>query len=126
VMLGERPLEECLRLMRRSRFIVFPSEWFEGLPRVIVEAYACGKPVVASRLGAMSEVIVDGRTGLHFRAGDSEDLAEKVRWLIDHDDATRQMGREARLEFESKYSEERNYELLMRIYKRAIGMSRKR
>jgi glycosyltransferase involved in cell wall biosynthesis len=82
--------------------------------------------VVASRLGAMSEVIVDGRTGLHFRAGDSEDLAEKVRWLIDHDDATRQMGREARLEFESKYSEERNYELLMRIYKRAIGMSRKR
>jgi hypothetical protein len=36
------------------------------------------------------------------------------------------MGREARLEFESKYSEERNYELLMRIYKRAIGMSRKR
>jgi glycosyltransferase involved in cell wall biosynthesis len=126
VMLGERPLEECLRLMRRSRFIVFPSEWFEGLPRVIVEAYACGKPVVASRLGAMSEVIVDGRTGLHFRAGDPEDLAEKVRWLIDHDGATKQMGREARLEFESKYSEERNYELLMRIYERAIGMSRNR
>jgi glycosyltransferase involved in cell wall biosynthesis len=124
VMLGEKPLEECLRLMRRARFIVFPSEWFEGLPRVIVEAYACGKPVVASRLGAMSEVIIDGRTGLHFRAGDSKDLAEKVNWLIDHDVETRQMGREARSEFESNYTEERNFELLMRIYERAIGMNR--
>jgi len=121
-MLGVRPLDECLRLMRRARFIVFPSEWFEGLPRVIVEAYACGKPVVASRLGAMAEVVIDGRTGLHFRAGDPADLAEKVNWLIDHDGETRRMGREARSEFESRYSEERNYELLMRIYRRAIGM----
>jgi len=125
-MLGERPLDECLRLMRRSRFIVFPSEWFEGLPRVIVEAYACGKPVVASRLGAMAEIVEDGRTGLHFQAGDPEDLAEKVNWLIDHEAATREMGREARSEFESKYTEARNYELLRRIYEKAIGVSRHR
>ena len=119
-MLGVRSLEECLRLMRRSRLIVFPSEWYEGLPRVIVEAFACGKPVVASRLGAMAEIVADGRTGLHFRAGDPEDLALKVQWLVDHEDAARGMCREARVEFESKYTEQRNYEVLMSIYAEAI------
>jgi glycosyltransferase involved in cell wall biosynthesis len=122
-MLGVRSLEECLRLMRRCRFVVFPSEWYEGLPRVIVEAFACGKPVIASRLGAMSEIVADGRTGLHFRAGDPEDLARKVQWLVDHEAAGREMSREARAEFDNKYTEPRNYELLMDIYAAAIRTS---
>jgi glycosyltransferase involved in cell wall biosynthesis len=60
----------------------------------------------------MQEIVDDGRTGLHFTAGDAEDLGEKVEWAWNHPDRMRQMGQEARREYESKYTAEKNYALL--------------
>ena len=120
-LLGHMGLEQCLEQLRGARFLVFPSEWYEGLPRVIVEAYACGKAVVASGLGAMNEIILSGITGAHFTPGDAEDLARTVRRMTESDTRTRQLGRAARNEFEAKYTEERNYRQLMEIYESAIG-----
>ena len=118
--LGRRPREEVFRLMRQARALVFPSEWYEGFPVTIVEAFACGLPVLASRLGAMAEIVEDGRTGLLCNPGDPEDLAAKVEWAWSHPQAMTEMGREARREYEEKYTAERNYELLMQIYERAM------
>lgn len=116
--LGMRPRAEILDLMREAAFLVFPSVWYECFPLVIVEAFACGLPVIASRMGAMGEVIEDGRTGLHFRPGDAEDLAAKVEWAVSHPEEMAQMRRAARAEYEAKYTPERNYEMLMAIYRR--------
>jgi len=82
--LGYRPHEECLDWLRRAKFMVMPSEWYEGFPMTIREAFACGKPVIASRLGAMAEIIEDGRTGLLFEPGNAQELTEKVRWMFKH------------------------------------------
>ena len=101
-------------------FMVMPSEWYEGFPMTIREAFAYGKPVVASRMGAMAEIINDGKTGLLFEPGNPDDLAEKVRWLAEHKEIAVQMGKSARVEFEAKYTAEKNYEILMNIYKMAI------
>ena len=120
--LGYCSHEECLNVMKRARFLVMPSEWYEAFPMTIREAFACGKPVVASRLGAMASIIEDGKTGLLFEPGNSEDLAAKVKWLIEHEDAAVQMGKAARAEFEAKYTADRNYEMLMDIYKMAVEM----
>jgi glycosyltransferase involved in cell wall biosynthesis len=68
----------------------------------------------------MAEIIKDGVTGLHFEPGNSDDLAAKVCWMNDHPDECRQMGYNARREFEAKYTPERNYEMLMKIYQEAI------
>jgi hypothetical protein len=68
----------------------------------------------------MEEIVEDGRTGLHFTAGDAGDLAAKVRWAWDHPDEMRTMGRNARLEYEAKYTAERNYEMLHDIYQRVL------
>ena len=65
--------------MKESAFLVMPSEWYEGFPMVLVEAFSQGLPVVGSRLGSMAEIIQDGVTGLHFEAGNAADLAEKVK-----------------------------------------------
>jgi len=72
--------------------------------------------VIASRLGAMAEIVEDGRTGLHFRPGDPEDLAAKVEWAWAHPRDLKEISREARREYEEKYTAERNYEMLMQIY----------
>jgi glycosyltransferase involved in cell wall biosynthesis len=119
--LGRRPREEVFRLMREARVLVFPSEWYEGFPMTITEAFACGLPVIASGQGAMAEIVEDGRTGLHFEPGNPEDLAEKVAWAWEHPKELEEMGREARREYEAKYTAERNYEMIMEIYGKVVN-----
>lgn len=114
--LGRKSLEEVYALMGEAAFLVFPSEWYETFGRVAIEAFAKGTPVIASDLGAVGEVTKNGRNGLHFRPGDPEDLAAKVEWLLSHPQELARMRREARAEYEAKYTAERNYEQLMAIY----------
>ena len=116
-----QPPGEVYRLMGGAMTLVFPSEWYEVCPRVLIEALAKGTPVIAAHQGAAAEMVDHGRTGLHFRRGDPEDLAEKVLWLLAHPDERRRMHGEARAEFETKYRAERNYEQLMEIYARAVN-----
>jgi glycosyltransferase involved in cell wall biosynthesis len=58
--LGRKTVEEIYALMEHALFLVFPSTWYEGLPRTIIEAFAKGTPVIASDLGAMSSLVEDG------------------------------------------------------------------
>jgi glycosyltransferase involved in cell wall biosynthesis len=89
---------------------------------VIVEAFACGLPVIASKLGAMAEIADDGVTGLLFEAGNVGDLREKVEWAIAHLDEMQEMGRNARTDFERKYTAEANLTQLITIYRKTIKL----
>jgi glycosyltransferase involved in cell wall biosynthesis len=123
---GRLPRSETLGAMKGARFLVFPSEWYEGFPVTIAEAFACALPVVGSRLGAMQEIIADGITGLHFNAGDADDLQRKMQWAWEHPAEMQEMGKRARLEFEKKYTAERNIAMLEEIYESAMASSGKR
>ncbi len=116
---GWLPQEQTLEIMRGARFLIFPSEWSETFGLTIIEAFGSGVPVIASRLGAVTEVLEEGKTGLHFAPGDHKDLASKVHWAWTHVRQMEVMSRAARAEYESKYTAERNYRLLMEIYSRA-------
>jgi glycosyltransferase involved in cell wall biosynthesis len=107
--------------MKNSLALVMPSLWYENFPRTLVEAFACGLPVIASRLGAMAALIRDGETGLLFNPGDAGDLAAKLAWAQAHSDAMRGMGEAARREYESKYTPLRNLEILLAIYREAMA-----
>ena len=137
---GDGPLTECVReaasapgssvmmvprlsspelfaLMKGARFLVWPSEGFyETFGLVAIEAFACGVPVISSRSGAMEEIVKDGVTGVHFRSADPVDLAEKVAWAWSHPGELERMGRAARVEFERKFTSERNFRMLKEIY----------
>jgi glycosyltransferase involved in cell wall biosynthesis len=120
---GSLPRTETLALMKAARFLIAPSNWYEGFPMVIAEALACGTPVVCSRLGAMQEIIMDNVTGLHFSPGDAEDLARKVTKAWTDPSAVAQMSRNARRTYEEQYTAERNYEQQMEIYRDAVGVA---
>jgi len=115
-LLGRMPQTEVYKLMGEAAFLIFPSEWYETFGRVAIEAFAKGTPVIASNIGAIAELVDSGRVGLHFRPGDSEDLADKVEWMIAHPAEVAQMRREARAEFEAKYTARENYQRLIEIY----------
>ena len=114
-------------MVGNASLLVCPSTWHEtGGPKTVLEAFAKGTPVIASRLGIMEEVIDHGRTGLHFEAGNAIDLAAQVRIMIADPARLASMRSAARLEFETRYMEEKNYHLLMQIYDRALAASRLR
>ena len=117
--LGQTKSEEVRRLMQGAAMLVFPSEWYETFGRVAAEAFAAGTPVVAAKIGAVEELVDHGRTGLHFRPGDAGDLARQVGRLATNPRALEWMRREARSEYEARYTADRNYRLLAGIYARA-------
>lgn len=117
---GRLSREQTLTMMKGARFVLFPSMWYENFPMTIVESFACGTPVISSGLGAMAEIVRDGHVGLNFATGDAEDLAAKVEWAWGNPAKTQALGEGARHEYETRYTAEKNYDLLMEIYERAI------
>jgi glycosyltransferase involved in cell wall biosynthesis len=104
---------------KRIRVLVFPCAWFEGFPNVIAKAMACGKPVVASRIGALPEIVDDGVTGLLFEPGNAADLAEKIQYLWERPQLCKEMGHAGLEKARRDYSQQRSYERLMAIYEKA-------
>lgn len=86
---GQLDPPQVHRLMRDAELLVLPSLWYEGLPMVMLEAFACGTPVVASRIGALPEFVEDGRTGFLFTPGDADELAERIRDALEAGPALR-------------------------------------
>ncbi|MFW2455278.1 glycosyltransferase, partial [Methyloversatilis discipulorum] len=119
--LGAQPSTEVLAQMAKARALVMPSLWYETFGLVIVEAFSAGLPVIASRLGSMASLVREGETGLLFEPGDAQDLVAKMRWACDHPAEMAAMGLRARAEYEAHYTPERNYALLMDIYRDAMA-----
>ena len=114
--LGHVPREQALRLMREAAALVVPSEWYEAMPMTVVEAMACGTPVIASDLGSLAELVQDGRNGFRFPVGDARALAQAVERAF----ASDTLRAHCRRAFEARYTAARNYDLLSKIYQDAI------
>lgn len=117
---GERPLHAVAEAMRNAAALVLPSICYENFPRTLVEAFASGLPVIASRLGAMAELVDDGVTGLLFEPGDAAALRDRLCWAQAHPQQLSAMGKRARAAYEANYTAERNHSQLMKIYEEAI------
>ena len=102
--------------LRNCMFTILPSEWYEMFPMVLLEAWAAGKPVIGSNLGAMADLIEDGSTGLLFEPANHFDLAQKIESLYTSPDRASRMGTHARAVVETKYSPAVSHNLLMQIF----------
>ncbi len=115
-LLGQCAHEETLALMKEAYCLIFPSEWYEGLPMTIVEAFACGVPVIASNIGAMCELVAEDETGMFFVAGDASSLTKTVRQAWAAPENLARISANARREFLTKYTADHNYEQLSLTY----------
>ena len=120
-LLGLREPDEICARMRRAAYLVMPSLWSEGHPRTLVEAYACGLPVIASRIGALAELVEPGITGLTFEPGSARDLARQIAWAEANPERMRAMGERARARYERELTPEVNYRQLAAIYDSVIA-----
>jgi glycosyltransferase involved in cell wall biosynthesis len=117
------PREEILERMKHASALILPSTWYEPFGMILVEAFAVGLPVIASDLGSMSAIVDHQRTGLHFEAGNATSLVEAVRWFRAHPAEVALMRAQVRLEYEMKYTAERNYAQMMNIYELVLNLS---
>jgi glycosyltransferase involved in cell wall biosynthesis len=109
VWLGHQSRASVVELMQTASLLVMPSERYEMSPLTLIEAFATGVPVIATRLGTMGEIVTDGVTGLLFTPQDAADLARTIAWAQSHPADMREMARRARTEFEAKNTPERHY-----------------
>jgi glycosyltransferase involved in cell wall biosynthesis len=119
--LGAQPLDRVQQLMSQAQALVLPSIWYENFPRTLVEAFGAGLPVIASRIGALAELVADGQTGLLFDPGNPASLAKLLAWARAHPVEMAHMGRRARQVYEAQFTPERNHALLLEVYSRAMS-----
>jgi len=118
--LGYLGRDRILELVRNARLLIVPSLWYEGFPMVVLEAYACGTPVVASNIGSLSEVVWEGTTGFKFEAGNAADLARVVNGVLSDGPMLTKLREKVRSTFDEHYSEPTNYKQLMSIYEQTL------
>ncbi len=95
-------LADPSEVVRRSQVALMCSR-FEAFGRVTVEAMLLGKPVIGVRSGGTEELIRDHFNGLLYRAGDSHELAQKIKYVVTHPDLARQMGENGRRWCEERF-----------------------
>jgi glycosyltransferase involved in cell wall biosynthesis len=101
--------------------IVVPSEWYENCPMSVLEAMAYGKPVVASRIGGIPELVVDGETGVLFEPGDADELRSHISRLMGDASLRARMGAAGRIRVETDFSLAKHNAELMDVYQSLVS-----
>jgi glycosyltransferase involved in cell wall biosynthesis len=118
--LGHLAAADLGRELAQARALVFPSQWYEGMPLVILEAFSAGLPVIAARIGAAAELVTHGETGLTFEPGDADGLARAMIFADDHPDEMVRLGENARRAYERSHTPDASYDALLDIHAAAL------
>jgi len=123
--LGQISAEQAQAEIANARLQILPSEWFEGFPMVVREAFAFGTPAAVSNIGPLPSIVEHGKSGIVFQPANPQSLLQEVRSAWEVPGLLEKLGQGARAEFEGKYTEEANYATLMNIYRKAIEVSKR-
>ncbi len=118
--LGNRGARELVTLVGRAKFVVVPSEWYDNSPLVIYESFSLGKPVIATRLGGMPELVTDGINGRLFDAKDDATLTQLIQTLLRDETKLKEMSRAARATAEREFDPEVHYQRIHAVYQRLL------
>jgi glycosyltransferase involved in cell wall biosynthesis len=121
-LLGRLSATELQERMRSAAYLILPSLSYEALPRPLIEAFANGLPVIASRLGTLAELIEPGRNGLLFEPGSGRDLAKRLAWAEAFPEKMRQMGECAQADYQARFVADWSYHKLFGERRRAARL----
>lgn len=122
--LGRLSRASLLAELRRSSVCVVPSLGSETFGLTALEAFACGKPVVASTAGGLPELVHDGVNGWLVPRADPTALADRVGWLLENAEAARAFGAAGQALVERAHLPAPNMEILESIYREAMAEAR--
>ena len=120
---GELQGDELTRTIEGARAVVVPSQWHENCPMSVLEAMAQGKPVIASRIGGIPELVTHKETGFLFNPGNVRELALYMNRLNRDECLVQQLGTAGRQRVKQKYSLQVHGQSLQRTYARACGVA---
>lgn len=113
--IGFKGGEELEEVVRNARFIVIPSIWYDNLPNTALEAFLYSKPVIASNIGSLPELVIDGKNGYLFETDNVDDLVDKIKKL-DDDETIIRLGENSRERYEDIFSPKWHYEKLLNVF----------
>ena len=111
--------EELENVIKGARFTLIPSIWYDNLPNTALESFQYSKPVIASNIGSLPELVIDGENGYLFKPSNVEDLIKKIK-MLDDDTLVKKMGQASRKRLESRFAPQTHYEELMKIFNEAV------
>jgi len=118
---GWIPHHDMNQYYAAADIVVQPSVLMEAFGLVAIEAMACGTPVIVSNLPGVRSVVTNGQDGLLVEPGDVEDLAKKIRMLLDNPSRRREMGAQGRAKAEARYDWHRVIPQLVEVYEQVLG-----
>jgi glycosyltransferase involved in cell wall biosynthesis len=118
--LGFRPRKEVMRLFSQCAMFIVPSIWYENQPNTVLEGMALGKPAIVSESGSLTELVKHGKTGYHFEAGNSDDLAAKMDMVLEAPETAIQMGLNALRYLKKHHSREKHLEQLNELFNKCV------
>jgi len=120
VFAGVKSGTELTQLVSRAKFVVVPSEWYDNSPLVIYESFSMGRPVIATTLGGMPELVEDGVNGRLFAPKDAEGLSCIINEMFSDEKLLRQMGKAGRATAEREFDPEVHYQKIHGVYQRLL------
>jgi glycogen(starch) synthase len=115
--LGWVPPETLPALLNSTTIVLVPSRWREAFGLIALQAAQMGRPVVATRVGGLPEVVIDGETGMLIARDDSEALAGALALLLQHSDMAVRMGRDGRRRAQEVFRWERCIQTHDQLYR---------
>ena len=116
-LLGYLNSSQVKEYVRKARFIVVPSIWYENCPYSVLETLAMGKPIIGSNLGGIPELVKDNETGLIYKYNSVIELEEKMNDLLNNKEKAVQFGKNAKEIAKKDFSKDEYYNKIIEIYK---------
>jgi glycosyltransferase involved in cell wall biosynthesis len=123
--LGPKWGSELKPIIEKSEFVILPSEWYDPSPYVVLQSFSYGKPVIASNIGGLKDLIINNENGLLFEPGNSNELSESIKKLIIDKKLIKKMGENARRILEYKNNPKRYYSNTMEVFNNLINQNNK-
>lgn len=123
--LGFQKKETVIEELKRAKALIFTSEWMETFGMTIIEAFSTGTPVIAAKIGGAEQLVQNSYNGLHYTPANAPELAAKVQQLEEEPLLLERLGQQAREDYESYYTPEANYAMLLQLYQEVIDQKEK-
>lgn len=121
-LLGKLDSESVKEYVRKSKFVVVPSIWYENCPYSIIEASSIGKPVIGAHIGGIPELVINNETGFTYEYDNISELANKMKILFEDSNMCEQMGKKAKEYALEHYTKEAYYDKIIKIYEKVVAI----